>query len=284
MTQEITDKILGKLVNKEKEEGKLPLLLKFYRELLQIQSGAGRSIGTPLPGLDAAEIERRLDGGLPVLRFADIGIDWELARKVFGEVLELLAAYPSLFGDVPEKYRGAAAGSLLTEEAAGAWFTGQALPPEIVDGAGEGLLRTAIQAALHPFLAGYAQALSGSLKPDFWREGFCPVCGGGPDMAYLEKEVGGRWLVCSRCDTAWRFPRLDCPFCRTQEQSLLRFFTDDNGLYRLQVCDNCKGYLKTLDLRKTEEEVLLPLERLYTLDMDAQAGEMGYRPCPPGKV
>jgi FdhE protein len=277
MHQDTTSKILQRLKKQEKEEGNLPLLLEFYRGLLQIQSRAGKSFGTPEVEIDTSEMERRLDSGVPILRFEDIVIDWTLAPKVFSEVLALLAAYPKLFSELPEKYRETT-GHLLTEEAAEAWFTGQSLPPALLDGAGDGLMHTAIQATLYPFMAAYALALSGSLKPDFWREGYCPVCGGSPDLAYLENEVGQRWLLCSRCDTAWRFPRLDCPFCRTKEQNYLRFFTDEKGLYRLHVCDNCKSYLKTLDLRKAKGRVLLPLERLYTLDMDTQAIELGYHP------
>ena len=30
-----------------------------------------------------------------------------------------------------------------------------------------------------------------------WRRRYCPVCGGNPDIAYLDTERGSRWLVCS---------------------------------------------------------------------------------------
>ena len=95
-------------------------------------------------------------------------------------------------------------------------------------------------------------------------------------MAYLEKEVGARWLLCSRCDSEWLFHRLECPYCKTQNQSLLSFLSDEKDLYRLYLCEQCKCYLKAIDLRKTDAEVLLPLERLYTLDLDTQARERGY--------
>ena len=44
------------------------------------------------------------------------------------------------------------------------------------------------------------------------------------------------------------------------------------------VCDRCKNYLKAIDLRQAKSEVLLPLERLYTLDIDSQAQQYGYHP------
>jgi hypothetical protein len=33
-----------------------------------------------------------------------------------------------------------------------------------------------------------------------------------------------------------------------------------------------------VDLRQTKDQVILPLERFHTLDMDRQAVEMGYKP------
>ncbi len=69
-----------------------------------------------------------------------------------------------------------------------------------------------------------------------------------------------------------------CPYCGNQEQSTLSFYTDEEELYRLYVCEQCRGYLKAVDLRKTKPEVPLPLERLYTMDLDAQAKEYGYGP------
>jgi formate dehydrogenase maturation protein FdhE len=50
------------------------------------------------------------------------------------------------------------------------------------------------------------------------------------------------------------------------------------GLYRLYVCEQCHKYIKAVDLRCSEPEVSLPLERIFTLDIDRQAEEKGYRP------
>jgi len=78
--------------------------------------------------------------------------------------------------------------------------------------------------------------------------------------------------------TCLLFQRLECPHCGNQDQDALDYFTNDDGRYRLYVCERCKGYLKAIDLRQTESEVLLPLERLLTLQFDMQAQEQGYSP------
>ena len=87
------------------------------------------------------------------------------------------------------------------------------------------------------------------------------------------------WLVCSRCDAQWLFQRLECPYCGTTDQNVLAYFTNDEGLYRLYVCEQCKQYLKAIDLRQAKSEVLIPLERLLALHIDKQAQEYGYSPC-----
>ena len=44
------------------------------------------------------------------------------------------------------------------------------------------------------------------------------------------------------------------------------------------MCERGKGYLKAIDVRQAESEVLVPLERLLTSEMDKQAQEQGYNP------
>ena len=112
-----------------------------------------------------------------------------------------------------------------------------------------------------------------------WRRRYCPICGGNADFAFLDKERGARWLLCSRFAAEWLFQRLECPYCGTTDQNALAYFADDEGLYRLYVCEQCKRSLKAIDLRQAKSEVLIPLERLLTLDIDAQAKEYGYIPC-----
>ena len=279
MTTDTNSRILKKLKEQEKEEGSLPLLLEFYRELLQIQSRAQKRIGTPESGLSSETSHKRMQKGLPLAGFDELDLDWALVREVFVEVIAAFASYQELFGETPERLRKPGAGRLLTRKAVKAWFTGRELPPTLLDGVSENLMQAIIQATLKPFLAGYSQALISSVEQEFWHRGYCPICGGSPDLAFLHKEYGARWLLCSRCDSEWLFQRLECPYCDTKEQSALAFFTDDKELYRLYVCERCKCYLKAIDLRKADSEILLPLERLYTMDIDSQAKEYGYSPC-----
>ena len=276
-----TSTIIDHLEEKERKEGALPPLLKFYQGILRIQAGVESKIASlPGPGLSSEAILRRLERGKSLVAFDELAIDWPLLRKTFKEVTAVFAEYKALFAQPPEKIGEPGAGRLLTKKEVKAWFKATGLPAaETANGGSESLFSAIVQAAFKPFLASHARALAGSFTPERWRRRYCPVCGGSPDFAFLDKERGAKWLLCSRCDTEWLFQRLECPGCGNQDQKSMAYFTNDEGPYRLYVCEQCKQYLKAIDMRQTDARVLLPLERLYTLDLDRQAREQGYKPC-----
>jgi FdhE protein len=88
--------------------------------------------------------------------------------------------------------------------------------------------------------------------------------------------------VCSRCSATWLYQRLQCPFCQNQDHSTLGYFPSaDGGPYRLYVCDCCNGYLKAVDLRRTQGDFVPAVERCLTALLDRQAQEAGYLPDVP---
>ncbi len=271
--------IIRKLEEQERKEGGLPPLLEFYQRLLRIQSKAAQHIGVPKLSLTEETISERIEHGLPLIGFDELTLDWSLLHDTFAEVTTTFAEYPQLFGTLPENLRELGSSRLLTQETVKAWFEGSELPSKwMISDTNTCLLESIIHATLKPFLASYSKVLLGLVNQEKWRRRYCPICGGNADFAFLDKERGARWLLCSRCDTEWLFQRLQCPHCGTQSQNDLAYFTDDEGIYRLYVCEQCKRYLKAIDLQRTKSEVLLPLERLLTLDIDTQAQEYGYNP------
>lgn len=272
------EKIIARLREQENEEGGLPLLLEFYRGLLEVQAKARKRIGVLSPTISGAGVQSRLDRGQPLAGFDELVIDWPLLRETFIRTIAMFGKYPQLFGELPKNLCVPDAGSFLTKKTMKAWYHNNVLPAAILNGGNANLVGMILQSAMQPLLSTHAGALKGQVKQEFWHRGYCPICGGVPDFAYLEKEAGARWLVCSRCDFEWQFPRLECPYCRTTDQASLSFFTDESEIYRLYLCDQCRCYLKTIDLRRTDADILLPLERIYTVDIDRQAVERGYSP------
>ncbi|MFC2016968.1 formate dehydrogenase accessory protein FdhE [Chloroflexota bacterium] len=280
MTPKANNKILKRLEESGRKRGLSPRFLEFYRRLFRIQDGVEKRIGVVKPSLKREASNSRIEHGLPLISFKELAIDWALLKSTFAEVFATFADYPDLFGKLPKSLREPKPHPSIPKKVVKAWFERAKLPSSIaVDDTNEYLLLEAIiHATLKPFLVSYSKALSSFVNQERWRHQYCPICGGKPDFAFLDKELGARWLLCSRCDTEWLFKRLQCPYCGTQNQDALSYFTDDEGTYRLYVCEQCHKYIKAIDLRHTESEVVWLLERLLTLDMDRQAQEYGYNP------
>ena len=96
-------------------------------------------------------------------------------------------------------------------------------------------------------------------------------------MSKLEEEIGKRWLFCPFCHTEWLFKRLACPFCENDNQESLRyFFVENDEAHRVDVCDSCKRYIKTIDSRQMSSGINLFVENLSTLALDIVAQKEGF--------
>jgi len=137
------------------------------------------------------------------------------------------------------------------------------------------LLAFVLNNALRPFLRALAEAIEVWFDDSGWYRGYCPLCGGEPDCAGLEKESGARRLLCSRCDMEWHYKRVGCPFCG--EETDMAYYPSDDQVYRLYVCQACRRYLKTVDQRELAQPRPLPVERILTMGMDVTARQAGFR-------
>jgi len=108
-----------------------------------------------------------------------------------------------------------------------------------------------------------------------WQKGNCPVCGSRPNFALLDKDSGKRYLYCGLCEIKWRFRRLGCPYCDSNESQFIT--VEGMEKYRVYFCDKCNGYIKTIDEKKAgDEEVNLFWEDINTIQLDLLAMSEGY--------
>jgi FdhE protein len=138
-----------------------------------------------------------------------------------------------------------------------------------------------IHSSLKPSIETGVEQLSRKIETETWMKGSCPVCGSLPYLSLLKEEVGKRFLLCSYCGYQWRIDRMICPFCNNRDQESLQFFyAEEEKTHRIDLCDKCHQYIKTIDLR-TIGETDFPLEDLATLHLDITAHKKGYqRPVP----
>lgn len=110
-----------------------------------------------------------------------------------------------------------------------------------------------------------------------WSEGVCPICGSLPLLSQLRESEGKRYLVCSFCGHRWPTLRLGCPFCGTKDHIDLHYLkVEGQKALRVDLCEACKRYIKTLDLRDAADEPNSLLEDLASLHLDLLAQKDGY--------
>ena len=121
--------------------------------------------------------------------------------------------------------------------------------------------------ALRPFLARCAEAL---MQRDLsaWTHGNCPFCGWEPDFAVIMPSADRR-LICGRCVGQWAFGSLTCPFCANADRALITSFATRDARYRVYACDVCRRYLKAYDARNAARPVMVSVDTIATLPLDA---------------
>ena len=108
------------------------------------------------------------------------------------------------------------------------------------------------------------------------------MCGSLPFLSLMKEETGKRYLLCSCCGyLSGESERLICPFCNNDDhESLHYFYGEGEESFRMDLCDQCHHYIKTIDLRTTTGSDLY-LEDISTLHLDFLASQKGYqRPTP----
>jgi len=254
-------------------------LVPYQKALLAAQNKARKSF---CPNTGKIDIEARKAGlidGIPLIAAEDLDIDPAKFDVLFGRLMKLIPKHtdmPSATSRASTRGKDEAWHRALIREMLSAEGTLEQFAEDT--GIDLDLFTLVAFQTLIPFLEAYADVLEEAVDEEKWLKGYCPVCGGEPLICKLDQEVGRRIMHCSRCRTEWRATRLECPFCGTDDQKQLRFFSDDQEPgYRVDVCDKCKAYLKTVDVRKLEKDVILPVENLATIHLDLVAKSEGFR-------
>lgn len=268
-----TQSILRALEEAGTQNPDLSAYYEFHRTLVQILSKTGAETWGTLEMVDQEVLQARLLQGVPLLSFAQLPLAGEPFAELISTVAQLLADYDPELAEqtVPDGPAEclALAQQRFEEGQAGGKRSGE--PEEAT------LTQASVDLALRPYLEWAAEQVLPYVDQQRWKRGYCPVCGGAPDFAFLDEEIGARHLLCSRCNSEWLYRRLGCPFCGTTDHTKLFYYPSEDGVYRLYVCQECRRYLKTIDLRQAGRVVLLPVERVTTVTMDAAAQQEGYK-------
>lgn len=96
-------------------------------------------------------------------------------------------------------------------------------------------------------------------------------------MIRPEGDGGKRLLLCSLCQSEWEFRRILCPACgEVNHEKLPRYSAEGIASVRVEACDTCKHYLKSIDM--TVDGLAVPVvDEIATAPLDLWAAEHGYQ-------
>jgi formate dehydrogenase accessory protein FdhE len=106
----------------------------------------------------------------------------------------------------------------------------------------------------------------------------CPLCGGQPFLGVLRPEGDGgkRRMLCSFCIQEWDFRRIYCPACGEEDEKKLPVYVAEQFPHiRVEACETCKVYVRTIDLTKDGNAVPV-VDDLAAIPLSLWAHERGY--------
>jgi formate dehydrogenase accessory protein FdhE len=241
--------------------------LRFYVGVATFQKGLYRQIGKALADSPKIPADRPLRDELDLFLLLP-------KSPEFLSVIQQIAPVPL-----------AQAASALAQKGPVAWqhaiedfWHGD---PELAGGVGgTELVHSSDQALAWMFLQPYAEYLADQREVTSvdGTPSTCPLCGGKPAVGVLRSEGDGakKSLICMLCAHEWAFRRIYCPACGEEREPQMAYYSAPEIAHvRVDVCDTCHTYLKTIDLTKTGLAVAV-VDELATLPLDLWAHEHGY--------
>ena len=235
----------------------------------------------PLPWIqvDPEWIRAQHVAGRAMIRFSDIPLDWSDFRLTFRQTADILQRFDALERADHHKIVAMGRDGNALEPMVMAWYDATsgvegADPRHRAPSDAPASLDQVLVLALRPFLSRSAEALQ-KIDLSAWTHGHCPFCGWEADFAVITPTADRR-LVCGRCVAQWNFAPLSCPFCMNDDRALITSFATRDGRYRVSACDVCRRYLKAYDARRASRPLLVAVDTIATLPLDAAAMQRGY--------
>jgi len=255
-------------------------ILDFYGQLFIVQEDSKKNIAIDPIVISETVLAQKREAHFPLINISDFVIDEAASQILFKQICRMATGVTEKMGDTAEAILEAIDNEemdlprlfsgLLNEDDADLKSLADGLK---IDGE---VLALIAYASINPSIVLNTGQLSTFLdKEASWEKGYCPICGQMPGFALLEDQ-GKRSFFCSFCRYQWLAPRRFCPFCENREEKTLAyFFSEAEKEYRVDVCEKCHQYIKTLDMRNTERIIYVPLEQVATLHLDIKAKANG---------
>jgi FdhE protein len=250
-------------------------LLDILGDILILREEYRQGMADVFSAVDESLIEKKMAGGLPLIDFSSGHFDLSKPKEYFLALLNIAEKrVPGETAGLAEKIKD---GSFDFDRLVlnSFYMRDDEQPVEMEEDFFD-LIELFLEESLRPSLEVVAQKYTAIIARSEWSEGYCPVCGKEPKIGQIRGE-DGRFLFCNQCGFEWHYLRIKCPFCGNEEQQSLAYFTvEGDEQYRVDVCNECKRYIKIVDFRESKREPNLDVEDIATLHLDILANEEGY--------
>jgi FdhE protein len=250
-------------------------LLDILSDILILREEYRNNMADVFTAVDESLIATKMVGGLPLIDFSCGRFDLSKPREYFLALLGI--AEKRAPGETTELSEKISNGSYDFEKMVlNSFYAQDDEPSAEMEEDFFDLIELFLEESLRPSLEIVAQKYADVIARSEWSEGYCPICGKEPKIGQIRGEEG-RFLFCNQCGFEWHFLRIKCPFCSNEEQQSLSYFTvEGDEQYRVDVCNECKRYIKIVDFRESKREPNLDVEDIATLHLDILANEEGY--------
>ena len=202
--------------------------------------------------------------------------------EAFGELLKLVEVQAP--GTLAEEARnlGEKGSARQTEILEKFWRTGL-LEPSLPDSEAwrDSLVNPLADFLARAMLQPYGDFVTGAMLPPapLMTVCRCPRCKALPLLGVLRPEGDGgkRFLMCSFCSLEWEFRRILCAKCGEEQEAKLPIYVAEQFSHiRVECCETCKHFLRTIDLTKDGNAVSL-VDDLAAIPLSLWAEEHGYQ-------
>jgi FdhE protein len=213
----------------------------------------------------------------PLLNGQTLSVDADRVIQLLGDLRSRAAA-----GDLPggrslQSYRPSRADALELISAAVQQDLGAIAQVAGGHGIDPGALVSLANLAALPLLQSCGRRLQSKVAAA-WNSGYCPICAAWPILAERRGLDRSRRLRCGRCAADWEVPWLYCIYCDEREHTRLGTLvvSESGETLKVETCDSCGGYLKSLATLQRFPPLNLLLRDLETVELDLVALDKGY--------
>lgn len=284
---------IAELKRVREEHPEITTAIDMQIALIDLQRRVQARVPMPWIEVDKEWLKRQHELGRPLLRFKDVPLDWTDVRLMFRQTADILRRFETLEEADYTAIQTISRSGHMLEPLVVAWYESAACrgepdpaarsdppatptvaePPVPVS---EEALDQVLLLTMKPFLERCAEVVQQRADFSTWTFAYCPLCGGEPEFSVITP-AADRLLICARCAGRWRFHPLACPYCGNQDRTQITSFASRDGRYRIYACDVCRRYLKAYDGRNASRPVMVAVDTIATLPLDAAAMQRGYR-------